>query len=360
MTSVGRIPLLDGWRAISILLVLAGHLFWLGPSWLRLNDVAGASGMAIFFTLSGFLIVSFLHAGAPVGQFLVRRLARIVPLAWTAIAALVLWQGADLVTVARNLLFVANVPPTSLLPHGEHLWSLGVEMQFYAVAAVLAWAAGRRGMLAVPLLCVAVTIARIAAHEPISIVTWHRVDEILAGGSLALLYAYDRHRALRRIPLWLGVVVLIACSHPSAGPIQYLRPYAAAMLVGITLVSSPKWVERFLLSRPMSYIAGISYALYVIHAILAGTWLGTGETTEKYLKRPLLLAATFGLAHVSTRFLERPFTRWARRSRKIVATQDQAIEQVLGPPSGALPERTGSADLRSSPVTRRTDIVPDK
>src|SRR5579864_2417844 len=79
-----RIPILDGWRAVSILAVLGAHLLPIGPKWLHLNDEAGAFGMALFFTLSGFLIVSFLDAGMPVKTFLLKRCARVVPLSWAA------------------------------------------------------------------------------------------------------------------------------------------------------------------------------------------------------------------------------------------------------------------------------------
>jgi peptidoglycan/LPS O-acetylase OafA/YrhL len=316
LTDRGHIPVLDGWRAISILLVLAGHLLPLGPAALQLNAAAAAMGMALFFTLSGFLIVTFLYGGMPVGRFVIKRLARIVPLAWTAMLALALWQQPNAMTLARNLSFTSNLPPADLMMHGEHLWSLCVEMQFYLLAAALVSFAGRRGLLAVPILCVIVTVARIYAHETISIVTWHRVDEILAGGVLALLYANARHFFLGKIPFVLAAAFLILCSHPQAGALQYLRPYAAAMLVGVTLSRVPAQVGRLLTSRVMAYIATVSYALYVIHNILAGTWLGTGATIEKYLKRPLLLAATFLLAHGSTFFFERPILALANRTRK--------------------------------------------
>src|SRR4051794_4111276 len=106
---IERLPVLDGWRAISILLVLACHLLPLGH--FGLNDTAGAAGMALFFTLSGFLIVSFLRNGMAVGDFLVRRIARIVPLAWAGMTVLVLWRQPDFTTAARNYFFTANLPP---------------------------------------------------------------------------------------------------------------------------------------------------------------------------------------------------------------------------------------------------------
>ncbi|MGB1648440.1 MAG: acyltransferase family protein [Cycloclasticus sp.] len=51
---------LDGWRGLSILFVLATHLLPMGPKVLRLNETSGPIGMALFFTLSGFFNNKFL------------------------------------------------------------------------------------------------------------------------------------------------------------------------------------------------------------------------------------------------------------------------------------------------------------
>ena len=67
--------MLDGWRGISILLVLAGHLFPLGPKSLAVNAGIAALGMAIFFTLSGFLITTTLLYRPSVVEFLIRRVS---------------------------------------------------------------------------------------------------------------------------------------------------------------------------------------------------------------------------------------------------------------------------------------------
>lgn len=315
-----RIPILDGWRAISILLVLAAHLLPLGPSTLQLNALAGAAGMALFFTLSGFLVTQFLANGMPIDQFMARRLARILPLGWAAMTVLTVWHPRDTVTIVRNFLFIANLPPASLLQDGEHLWSLCVEMQFYVSIGLLCLIFSRKSLYLVPALALVVTGARIAASQPISIVTWHRVDEILAGGMIALIYVgwFGKRSAdlLARIPVWPLAIALLVCSHPGAGPLQYLRPYAASFLVGSSLANCPARLERFLASKPMAYIAEISYALYVVHAPLSGTWLGTGNKAARYAKRPLLFAASFLLAHISTRYFEQPITRRVRQLSK--------------------------------------------
>jgi hypothetical protein len=60
MMTQERFVVLDGWRAISILMVLAAHLLPLGPKVFQLNVAAGLFGMVLFFNLSGFLITHFL------------------------------------------------------------------------------------------------------------------------------------------------------------------------------------------------------------------------------------------------------------------------------------------------------------
>jgi peptidoglycan/LPS O-acetylase OafA/YrhL len=282
-----------------------------------MNDTSGLMGMALFFALSGFLIVRFLAEGMPLGTFAVRRLARIVPLAWVAVAILWLAGGSNL---AANLLFVSNIPPARLMHGGEHLWSLCIEVQFYAAVAMLCLFADRRPLLLVPGMALAVTAFRIYSGEPISIVTWHRVDEILAGGTMALLYlgrfGAAPQAVLRSVPVPAALLLLLLCSHPAMGPLLYFRPYAGALVLGAALYGLDRFSERALINRPASYIADVSYALYVIHGMLAVSWLGTGETLEKYLKRPLLFAATFALAHLSTYYLEKPISRLVRNPRR--------------------------------------------
>ncbi len=269
-----------------------------------------------------------------------KRLARIVPLSWAAMTVLLLWHSYDSTTIAKNFLFVANLPPVTLFQGGEHLWSLCVEMQFYLTVSAICLLLGRRGLYLVPVLALSVTTARIVAGEYISIITYHRVDEILAGGTIALAYSgwfgQRIEELLKRLPVWPFAIALIVCSHPDAGPLQYLRPYAAASLVGASLCGAPAFLERILVSRPMAYVAEVSYALYVIHGMLSHTWLGSGERWDKYIKRPLLFGATFALAHLSTRYFEQPITR---RVREYGKRRQAALETrtVAGPAEPSRP-----------------------
>lgn len=318
-----RIAILDGWRALSILMVLAGHLLPLGPRGWAMNGAVAATGMALFFTLSGFLITQFMMHRPDVRAFLIRRLFRIVPLAWAAMLALVIATRADAGTAAANFLFFANIPPTRLMHGGEHLWSLCVEVQFYLGIAVLVAAGGRRALWALPALCVAVTAIRVWQGATISIYTWQRVDEILAGATLALVHArwLQRERAWPAVLPFVLLGLTLAAAHEASGGLAYVRPYLAAATVGTSIVAAPAWMRRIFASAPARYIAEISYALYVFHAMFAATWLGSGETLVRYAKRPLLFAVTFAAAHLSTMRLERPMIELGKRvERRAAAT----------------------------------------
>lgn len=315
-----RIPLLDGWRAVSIIAVMAGHLLPIGPARFQMNAAAATSGMAIFFTLSGFLITTILLGDPRIARFLIHRLFRIVPLAWLVMAILAVANRARWQEVVANLLFYANVPPVKLMHGGEHLWSLCVEVQFYAAVALVVLIAGRRGLRALPVAAIGVTCLRILAGASISIVTWHRVDEILAGATLALVLDSVSGREHEiALPRWLPPVLglaLLASSHPALPWLGFIRPYLAASMVGSSIFAAPGWLRRALESGPARYVAEISYALYVTHGVLTATWLGGGQGSiaRKYLLRPVLLAVTWSLAHLSTYHWER---RWIAIGKRL-------------------------------------------
>lgn len=305
----------------SILLVLAAHLLPLGPKAWQLNEMAGPMGMALFFALSGFLITRFLLTHASIADFLIRRLCRIVPLAWLTMIVAFPLAGVAARDYLPNFLFYANLPPQHLTEVASHLLSLCVEAQFYVGIALLVVLFGKRGLYLVPLLCVAVTLHRISAGAQVDIVTWRRVDEILAGSMLAMAYAGKWGRVpealLSRASVTVLVLLFAVASHPSSGFANYLRPYLGAALVGRTLFAPPPRLAAFLEGRVLRYIATVSFALYVLHGVLLNTWLGSGDKLVKYLKRPLLLLATFGLAHLSTFYFEQRWIdfgkRWSKR-----------------------------------------------
>ena len=336
---LARLGALDGWRAISILLVLGCHMLPLGPSRLRLNEAAGVAGMSLFFTLSGFLIVSTLHRHPGVAGFLVRRLFRIVPLAALATLIYLAILGASASFYPPHLLFYVNYDHPHFTELTGHFWSLCVEVHFYVLTALIVAALGLRGLALLPVIGLFITVLKVRDGVTVNIMTHYRADEIMAGATLALIWldglgGFGRAagRTLATVPTlaWLALFA-IAC-HPASGPFQYARPVAAGMLVGHTLLAR-SFLDGWLNARPFRYIAEISYALYVIHPATMYGWLGSGDTLAKYLKRPICFALSWALAHLSTFKYEH---HWIALGKHICRRLDRRAEPAaaLAPAGG--------------------------
>lgn len=344
-----RLEVLDGWRGLSILFVLASHLLPLGPKHWELNLSVGILGMIIFFNLSGFLITSFLIEKPNIPSFLIRRFCRVLPLAWLYLAIALAISGASSHAWLTHFLFYANLPPKDLLPLTDHMWSLCVEIQFYVGIAVLVLLLGGRGLFLLPLLCLFFTGVRVWDGVYASSVSYYRIDEILVGCILALAYhgklGTGMVRLMQRMPQWpLWLVLMLSCT-PQAQWLNYFRPYLAALLIGATILHPDTTMVNILNNKLFFFLAGISYSLYVIHPILTDTWLGSGDVYLKYEKRPLFFAVLFILAYLSTHYYESRFMAWGRTwSRKFGAPRRPAPAPHAGEaPQADVPQRSGEA-----------------
>lgn len=327
MSSTERLPVLDGLRAISILLVLAAHMLPLGPKFLQLNDTAGAMGMSLFFALSGFLITTTLLDNSDIIEFIVKRLVRILPLAYAYTFVVFTFVEFDPKAAFWTSTFLINYFTRYIVDGlNNHFWSLCVEMQFYAAIALVVLLWGKRALWIVWPACAAVTATRIGEGAYIAIQTHLRVDEILSGACVATLYQ-DSWQGRIKPPMILTTAVLLwfLSGNPYTVWFQFMRPYATALLLAATLCQGGTWVANFLSARPMRYIAAVSYALYVIHPLTVHGWFNQGSLTDRYLlKRPISFIMTFVGAHVSTFYWEK---RWMQAARKWIQARRARVAQ---------------------------------
>lgn len=300
--------------------VLAAHLLPLGPKAWRLNESAGLLGMALFFCLSGFLIAKYFLRSSSVRVFFAKRASRILPLAWLGLLVAYVLYDLPFESFVYNFFFLANWPPMHLEKLISHYWSLNVEVQYYVFVGLAFLIFRAKYIYLILLACLAVTCFRMINGVTYAINTYYRVDEILAGSLLLLIlhgrYAASAKKMLESVSPWVPMLLLLLSTHELGGWLQYLRPYFAAWLVGSTLYPRVGFWGGFLSSRVLAYLAVVSYALYVIHPFLAKTWLGEGELIVKYLKRPLLFAVLFLLAHMSTFYYENYFIDLSNRISK--------------------------------------------
>jgi peptidoglycan/LPS O-acetylase OafA/YrhL len=326
-----RLAVLDGWRAISILLVLGCHMLPLGPKRYELNAAAGVAGMSMFFTLSGFLTVTTLHRHPNVTTFLIRRLFRIVPLSALASVVLLSMLRKGPSFYPPHLLYYLNYDHAHITEITGHFWSLCVEVQFYLFVAFLLAVAGLRGMILLPLVGLLVTAMKIREGVPHGIATHLRVDEIMVGASLGLIWsdrlgAFGRALAggLARVPTAVAIALFLASNLRVSGALQYAQPYLAGALIGRTLMTTTL-LNPLLCTRPLRCIAEISYALYVIHPATMHGWLGSGDTYVKYAKRPLSFLLTFALAHLSTYKYEHHFMAFGKQLCRRIEHRERAV-----------------------------------
>ncbi len=320
--------MLDGVRAISIALVLAGHMLPLGPKPWQMNIVAAQSGMALFFTLSGFLITRFLLANDDLFEFFVKRFTRIMPLAFLYMLTVFVLFDHSVPVLAHDLSFTLNYADQYLDDWNPHLWSLCVEVQFYLLMGLVFRMMKGQAPAAVLALCLIVTAIKIGTQDLSSMKSHLRGDELLAGSLLALsLHGTfgDGAKFWRRTAPFtpLLAVLLLASAHPRGGFLVDLRAYLSALLVGSVIFTRNAPLKRVLTSSPLRYLARVSYAVYIIHIATKTGWLNSGPKWELYLvKRPISFTITFVLAHLSTFHYE----AWGmERGRRWIAARRERV-----------------------------------
>lgn len=299
----------------------------MGPKNLLMNGAVAGTGMVLFFILSGFLITNHLMKDQDIVNFLIKRIARIIPLAWITLVITLYFFDASQYQWISNIFFFANIPPYGLIEGNGHFWSLYLEIQFYLAIAGLVFILKKRAFILLPIFALMVTGHRAVEGVHMAINTQFRIDEILAGCSLAIVYNSNLVKTkilIGRIkPIYI-IPFLLFSAHPWSGPLNYARPYIAMILIASTLFSNGDSLFIVILkNKYLSYIASVSYALYVFHGVLTYTWLGGGDILEKYLKRPLLLLITFGMAHISTKYFENFWINFGNNliKRRSVPTQ---------------------------------------
>jgi peptidoglycan/LPS O-acetylase OafA/YrhL len=297
VASARRIPALDGLRAVSIGLVLVGHLagtkgFASLSAIQMFGDVANL-GVSMFFVISGFLITSLLlreqadTGRIRLGAFYARRACRILPAASAylltiAIAAMttatVRVSSADW---AHALTFTMNYHQARGWWLG-HLWSLSVEEQFYFLWPAVIVIFGRRLSLGIAASAVALApVWRVAAwwlwpdaRDGIGETFPTVMDAIAVGCVLAASAEWLMRRAwYRRLlasPAFLAAPALVViCTvldrHPSfflsAG--MTLRDLGIAVIVHGAILRSRQGAAALLDAPPLAFIGRISYSLYV-------------------------------------------------------------------------------------------------
>ena len=343
--AAGRLPSLDGLRALSILMVIGSHLlgtrgFPVTPRAVGTVGDFGYLGVRVFFVISGFLITSLLlaehqrHGSISLGRFYARRAWRIFPAFYTFVAAMcIAWLLGALALrsgdLAAALTYTMNYHYERSWELG-HLWSLSIEEQFYLIWPALFLLGGPRRV--VPIAAAMIVIApmlrgiaffTLARPDDVTMEAYPCVMDSIAMGCLlaALRPRLDQsasYQRLLRSPLFLLVPVIVWLANlPTWWPLEYISNISI-MNVGVALMVDrcvripDDAVGRVLNWGPVVWLGTLSYSLYLWQEPFVNHYARSTVNTF-----PLNVVLAFACAIASFYLVERPFLRWRdRRARR--------------------------------------------
>jgi peptidoglycan/LPS O-acetylase OafA/YrhL len=365
-------PDIDGLRAIAVLSVVAFHAF---PEWMK----GGFIGVDVFFVISGYLISTIVFQNLERGtfsfaEFYERRVKRIFPALVLVLAtcwvfgwfALLGGEYMQLGThIAAGAGFVANLVLWNEAGYFDnaadtkpllHLWSLGVEEQFYIVWPVVLWFAYRKRL---NLLTLGVLIAAVSFWANTQMVRTHPVGdfyspqtrfwELMLGSLLAWLTLYRPAFSAANAPRldkWLAALVYADGHRAGARPLASVLSVLAALLLAygfwridkdsgfpgawaavpvlsavLLIFAGPgAWVNRVILSNRLAVWFGlISFPLYLWHWPLLAFARIVGSATPSQAMRCAIVLSSILLAWLTYRVVEHPVRTGAGGRWKVAA-----------------------------------------
>ena len=375
---------IDGLRAVAVMLVVMFHGF-------RQAMPGGFIGVDVFFVISGFLITGIVARELDAARFgLVgfynRRVRRIFPALIVVLATVLalgwLWMlpaayAALSRDVAASAVFSANIALWLQSGYFDvesarkpllHLWSLGIEEQFYLVWPPILMLAARLRWRLLPvaaILAVASFMLNAALIGSDAIATFYlpftRGWELLAGAVLACAWdRFDQGESASNRRAATGAALIVA----SAALLNTHRAFPGwwallPVVGGVLLLSAPtSWINRHLLGwRPAVSIGLISYPLYLWHwpllvmaAIIKFAPLTLLETALVLLLSGLLAWGTYW-------FIERPFRFGRPLPVKAVSLAGAMAVVAL---AGVVVLGSGGFDFRLPPEIRAMADVPEQ
>ncbi|MCE9550579.1 MAG: acyltransferase [Betaproteobacteria bacterium] len=349
-------PDIDGLRAIAVLSVVAFHAF---PNWVR----GGFVGVDVFFVISGFLISSIILSNLDRNsfsfvEFYSRRIRRIFPALFIVMISCFFFGWFVLLAdeykqlgkhIAGGAGFVSNFMLWKESGYFDiaaetkpllHLWSLGIEEQYYVLWPLLLWVTWKKGFNLLTVITTAAFISfafNIATYHSDSVANFYspqtRFWELAVGSALAYLSLY-KHKILASLStksIWklvnslssrinegsaqetlsiVGIILILVSALVITREMRYPGFWAILPTFGTAMIiaaGTKAWLNRvFLSNRILVWVGLISFPLYLWHwPLLSFLRIIQGETPEASI-RVIAVLVSFLLAWLTYRIVEKP------------------------------------------------------
>ncbi len=350
-------------RAIAALAVVVHHTLEesggaigkFSPDWLT---TSGASGVDIFFVISGFIMfhVTFRDRRGPPtpGTFLFRRATRIYPFYWLCCLAVLTISAMGF--LASNHYPARTIAGALILLPGNALlgtaWTLVFEMYFYLLFAATLWA--RSATISVIATIAAILCLQVAGSlMPATATAKFLASPLSLEFCFGLVLGYGYAAWMRRDRAWpvppvmalvamaVMAVVPLFVAHDATTSLPELPRIAAWGLPAVVVVASVLTIgaPRTAVARFLVLLGDASYALYLTHAfvMMGYGWLVKIPAVSRLPQQPVvvlivIIAIIIGLlAHL---LVEKPLLGLVRRLTPArparAAPVDQPLPEVAG------------------------------
>lgn len=331
---------IDGLRTIAVLSVVGFHAF---PKWVT----GGFVGVDVFFVISGYLISGIIIRSLDQGtfsfaDFYSRRIRRIFPALFAVLLVSFFFGWQFLLAdefkrlglhIAGGAGFVSNFVLWNESGYFDaaadskpllHLWSLGIEEQFYIAYPLVLWIFWKRNVnqLAITVLVLLASLTwNIFQNTTNPIADFYsplaRFWELMIGGVLAQVTLRNSGAAcnIRSVSgIALLAISLLVLSKESLYPgwLALVPTAGAALLIS---AGSGGWINRFILSNHLMVGIGlISYPLYLWHwMLLSFARIVEGGVPSLKIKIGAVVVS-FALAWLTYVLIEKPL-RFGQQGR---------------------------------------------
>ncbi len=302
-------------RGLAAAVVVAHHI----PHYLHdrargrsLDFEFGAIGVDIFFIISGFVMYNAtISPSYGAAGFLVRRLARILPMYWllTTILAVAIWTlpAAFSISVpvenwAKSLLFIPIYDERGYIrPVLSQGWTLHFEMLFYMlVAAAMLLVKSKPTQIAATVLAV-VSTTIYALHVPLHGSAWQLVAPLSLEFSAGVFLAYIFHHHAPKIQnnllavflafiLWCGAIYLGKFGRSADMGFDRALTWGISAFIFVfgALLLEKSINFKSIYARWFTLLGEASYSLYLVHGI---TFSITWKVSPSFVKDEPITAA---------------------------------------------------------------------